>query len=496
MRITLSVSAALVCGLAIVASANAESAHSSHLPSTTTTVVRDQAKVDSAIPATTKPLIVLPPVCPGPSCPDFDAPTPKVQYKRTVYLNFDGATIKFGSDNATNDSSRILRFDSRVIPAMQKEHLNESSVSGLSLQQIKDIVVDNVRVHMAPYDVEIVTERPSSGSYHMIMFSPVDDCNTIAGANCAGIAPLDCYDSNPSNIVWVFAGGLRVSDLGTTSSHEAAHALGIFHTLDTKDIMYPSILNQVPDHFGAGSVPDGGFNCQNETFQDSDELLIDTIGSAGPDTKAPDVVITQPAEGIVIGPGSMIEARVLDEQSAIEEVQFYLNGELKRTLTREQRPWVEFLGASFPVGPLKIRVVAKDMAGNTSESTVNVEFDRGGNTPCTTDEQCTSGFECNGTVCVQEDQSAGTLGTECGSDDECDSGVCATLNGESLCTQLCDEQDVCPGGFECLDGGGCWPADGGRGGGGCSVNNSSGGHGLGLFFFAAIFAFGLRRRSR
>ncbi|MBT8492222.1 MAG: hypothetical protein KJO07_04110 [Deltaproteobacteria bacterium] len=493
MRKSLSVVIALTTGLGILETASAESKQEPATP--TGSIIqgpRNQAAIDSALPAPNKPLVVVPPVCPGPGCPDFDNPQPTAQYKRVLFLNFDGATIKFGSDNATQDSSRILRFDSRVIPPMVKEHLDENSAGNLTLQQIKDITVDNVRYHMTPYNVEVVTERPSSGSYHMIVFSGVDDCETIAGANCAGIAPLDCYDNNPSNIVWVFAGGLRISDLATTASHEAAHALGVFHTLDTLDIMYPSIRSQIPENFGAGEVPDGS-NCQGQTFQDSDGLLVETIGNSLPDNTPPNVEISQPAPGLVIGPGSMIEARVNDNQNAIAKVDIYLNGELRRSLDRETRPWVEFLGPQTPTGPLTIRVVAEDTAGNVAETSVDVEFDKGGNTPCTTDEQCIGDFECNGAVCVPRDPNAGALGTECAADDECDTGLCAQANGESRCTQLCDGSNPCPGGFECLDNTACWPADGG-GGGGCSVSKDGKGSMLGLLLMACVLALGARRR--
>jgi len=487
-----SISVALVMGLGILEVAEAETHN--HPVSPTAALgqaARNQTAIDSALPAPNKPLVVVPPLCPGPSCPDFDNPTPLAQYKRVIYLNFDGGTMKFGSENATNNSSRILRFSTREIPAMTKDVLDENSVGSLSLQQIKDTTVDNVLFHMAPYNVEVVTERPSSGSYHMIVFSPVDDCETIAGATCAGIAPLDCYDNNASNIVWVFAGGLRVSDLATTASHEAAHALGVFHTLDTKDIMYPSIRSQIPDVFGAGDVPDGS-NCQGQTFQDSDGLLLETIGQAPADTTPPNVEITQPAPGLTIGPGSMIEARVTDSQNAIEQVEIYINGELRRTLTRDLRPWVEFLGPQTPKGPLDIRIVATDIAGNTAETSVQAEFDKGGNTPCTTDEQCIGAFECNGAVCIPRDPDSGSLGYTCAADDECESGLCAQLQGESLCTQRCDSATPCPGGFECLDNTACWPADGG--GGGCSVSGNSSGSLLGFLFLASILGIGFRRR--
>jgi len=489
MRSTTQVPLALLTAFGLTAQAHAEA--KDPLPSAPQGI-RNQAAIDSALPAPTKPLLVLPPLCPGPGCPDGSGPTPEAQYERTLYLNFDGATITFGSDNATQNSSRILRFQSRVIPPIEVADLSESSAEGLTIQQVKDMVADAVRFHMLPYDVKVVTERPGSGSYHMMMFSGKDDCETIAGANCAGIAPLDCGDDNPSNIVWVFAGGLRVSDLSTTSSHEAAHALGVFHTLDTADIMYPSILSQIPDHFGAGDVPDGT-NCQGLTFQDSDSLLLDTIGGSSPDTTSPDVLITQPSEGLTIGPGSMIEARLLDD-GPVDQVEFWLNGELKRTLTREQQPFVYYLGPSFPAGPLNIRVVGRDLAGNTAETSVDVEFAKGGGIPCTTDEQCDNDRVCNGTICVAPDPSIGAMGSECAVNEDCnDELLCATLEGESRCTQTCESDDACPDGFECLGGTACWAASGG-GGGGCATTGSGSGAMLGFLFFASLLGLGTRRR--
>jgi len=63
-------------------------------------------------------------------------------------------------------------------------------------------------------------------------------------------------------------------------------------------------------------------------------------------------------------------------------------------------------------------------------------------------------------------QQSGTLGDPCEMNDDCTSSLCAALTGDGFCTQLCDGAGSCPTGFSCLDAGGaqvCVPDAGGLG---------------------------------
>ncbi|MBP6629473.1 MAG: trypsin-like serine protease [Kofleriaceae bacterium] len=88
---------------------------------------------------------------------------------------------------------------------------------------------------------------------------------------------------------------------------------------------------------------------------------------------------------------------------------------------------------------------------------------------CTTDDECGTDELCasNG-QCTPAPFTEGGLGSVCGGDGECASGLCADGGEpERLCSDSCDLADNdCPDGFDCLQTGGatgaCWPSvDGG-----------------------------------
>jgi uncharacterized protein (TIGR03382 family) len=116
---------------------------------------------------------------------------------------------------------------------------------------------------------------------------------------------------------------------------------------------------------------------------------------------------------------------------------------------------------------------------------------------CTVDDDCAGGEFCDAGFCTPEPFEPGGLGSECESDADCASGVCASGPDGNLCSSACElEASDCPGGFDCLsagDGGACWPADGG---GGCNaVGDSSPATGFTALLLLALAAVLRRRRS-
>ncbi len=447
-------------------------------------------------------LTVVPPPCVGPDClQDSEPVAPQAVGLRRVFLNFEGVTLTSTTSTQVDDatSNRTWMINTVVnpgstltIPPFNPNELG--SLSGAtSRQQIIDYTVDKMREYHTPYNIEFTTTRPTSGTYHMVVFGGT--CGGVVGDNCAGIAPLDCADLSPSNIVFAFPSGLRAVDLATTATQEMAHAFGLTHTLDSTDFMYPSIQDSLPTHYGAGAVPgqdQGG--CGVGNFQDSHAKLLSIVGFPGQDGTPPSVLITEPANGTVVKLGDPVTANISDA-NAIAKVELLLNNQV--VLTKTSPPYDFQVPPTAPLGQVILDVRATDASGNAAASRVTVYIGTGTEEPCQ-NGQCADGFTCAEMLCYPDEPvNSGALGDLCVANEDCDSSVCASANEEQRCSQSCNADNLCPEGFECLSDTACWPKAGGGDGGGCSISGSAPSvlSSIGLVFFAVLLA-GRRRRQR
>lgn len=120
-------------------------------------------------------------------------------------------------------------------------------------------------------------------------------------------------------------------------------------------------------------------------------------------------------------------------------------------------------------------------------------------------EGCLTNADCGDEVCVNkqciaEPFSDGGLGSTCVNGGDCDSGACATLGADTLCTQNCTVglEGACPAGFDCLESttpgqGVCWPAGLADDGGCCDTSGRGAPTALLAIGFVGLL---LRRRRR
>lgn len=446
----------------------------------------DDRRIEVEAPAPDKALLVVDSPCPGPDCL-ADLQPAHAKGKRIVYLNFEGVTLTYSSqnDDAVQNLSAIVNSQTEVIAPFSTSQL--SSTQGLSRQQIIDRVVSDMYTLHEDFDVDFVTSRPASGPYSMVVFG--GSCQSTVGSNnCAGVALLDCGDQMPNNITFVFPPGLRVADLATTAAQEAAHAFGLGHTNDQDDVMYPAIQNYIPTQFGAGNIPDNS-GCNNATYQDSYQVMLNTIGPRGQDTVGPSISITSPAAGTTVEPGDLVIASITDD-SAIDRVVLESSG---ADVTKTSPPWELAIPADVAPGQQQLTVRAYDEHNNGNFARVSVYVAGGDEAPCTTDDDCQDGEECQNQVCIPDNGITGELGDVCVQNEDCLTGTCGTSAEESLCTQFCDQASPCPGGFECTGSNVCWPADG-DGGGICSASGRPNLGGLALLALGLGVVLARRRR--
>jgi hypothetical protein len=286
---------------------------------------------------------------------------PKAAKQGVVFVNFEAIDIQQGFDDSRNNVSGI--FGQQF-----------AAFGGDGSQQAA--VMEAVRNDWEAYNVLIVDQRPASGDYTMNVTSPT---NPIGGS-VLGIAPLDCNDMmTHNNITFAFHGandGFSPSIVATTIGQEVAHSFGLEHVDEPGDIMNPYNAGGDPSFRdeciqivqGGQCAQQHQLHCGSGQAQNSHLELLELFGTSVPDTQAPLVEITSPADGdtFEVGADFRIDVAVSDDQ-AVASVELF-NGEMaQQTDANEPYGWDV---VDIPEGVYEFSVVARDPTGNESTSNI------------------------------------------------------------------------------------------------------------------------------
>jgi hypothetical protein len=127
-----------------------------------------------------------------------DAAPPACANGRKVFLNFDGVTLTKGATtNAVTNTVAWMTNTSAVVPAYH------TGVNG-RLTEITSIV-DGVKARLSMLPLEVVTTRPTSGSYVMVVMGGNNTTNggTIGSQYSYATSDHDCGDVVKNDIAWV-----------------------------------------------------------------------------------------------------------------------------------------------------------------------------------------------------------------------------------------------------------------------------------------------------
>ncbi len=418
----------------------------------------------------------------------YVAPNPAA-VSHVIYLNNckpNGCQMKPGGNNSTTNTSSIPQSTSNV-----------AAFTGSDATW--NAVVNCVKQTYADFDVQIVTERPASGNYHMAIVAgrPQD---VQQGSGVLGVSPFSCgYINNAVSYTFANLIPNDVAEICWTVSQETAHSWGLDHKYDNRDPMTYLETGPATKRFinEAGSCGEYNARTCSCSYQgtgnakmNSYAVIMQTFGSNTPDVTPPTVTITSPAENAQVVAGFPVKTTINDDRT-IASVVFKLDGTVVKTATSE--PYNFVAPTTLGQGKHKVEVTALDQAGNSTTSTVNVQF----GTVCTEDSECTAAGEvCLDGHCIAGPSSEGGIGTPCTGNTDCVSGQCGDDGSNQYCVESCDPAAAaCPSGFACLASGGtgvCWPSDGE--GGGCSTNGSTGAPLLLAFGIGAMLITRKRRR--
>ncbi len=129
----------------------------------------------------------------GPTTGDPDA-APRCSNGRVVYLNFDGATLTLAPESdATQNRASWMTITQGTAPRYRSGAANRD-------QQIQ-AVVDGVRAQLSSFPITVVTTRPVSGPYVMIVFGGI--ASQVGSEYGGAVNELDCADARKSDLAWI-----------------------------------------------------------------------------------------------------------------------------------------------------------------------------------------------------------------------------------------------------------------------------------------------------
>lgn len=204
---------------------------------------------------------------------DTGTDTGRLESCTVIYLNFDGVTLTPGNaDDATLDISSV--------------GLDELT-GGPLLPYAGDAppIVSAVSDHLGSFDVCLVTERPNTGDYEMVVITGTE--SPFGGA--IALSPgADCGNSNRREISFVFGSNGAIPGLAEAVSSRIGFHIGLENGTQPADLMGPpghpgpTFLDQctelnAPPACGAQHATHCDAGSQN-SFQE----LLDAFGSSDP----------------------------------------------------------------------------------------------------------------------------------------------------------------------------------------------------------------------
>jgi hypothetical protein len=146
---------------------------------------------------------------------------------RRVYLNFDGDKLTKGPSDATTDHAVWLGVTTATVP---KFHAN-SATRTQDIQTVIDLINDK----LGTFPISVVTQRPASGPYVMVVFG---GDRTIVGTQYNyAVNNLDCGDGVKSDVAWVSDTIPTLQKTADFAVGSIAYGIGLTGTHDPNDCM-------------------------------------------------------------------------------------------------------------------------------------------------------------------------------------------------------------------------------------------------------------------
>lgn len=163
--------------------------------------------------------------------PTIDATPVATCNQRTLFLNFEGQTLTraLTSDATKNLASWMQNNvgDTATAPAYHKN-------DGDRATQIQTIV-DGVKTQLSTFPISVVTARPASGNYIMIVLGGTR--NDVSSRYSAAVNTLDCGDLVKNDVAWIADDNGSLQHVMNLIVGATGFGLGLTATSDPNDCM-------------------------------------------------------------------------------------------------------------------------------------------------------------------------------------------------------------------------------------------------------------------